>query len=87
MSIPCPFVYAKGKRCPGHVVRVEAFKADLSWSLGDGGRWTFHHGEPRSHYHVFCSEKGNHVASSRPDSDQMKFFWQDLPEQIRNIVK
>jgi hypothetical protein len=27
----CPFVYASGKRCTGHITRVEAYKADLSW--------------------------------------------------------
>jgi hypothetical protein len=28
---PCPFVYAKGKKCIGYIVRIEAFKADLAW--------------------------------------------------------
>jgi len=34
--VPCPFVYAKGKRCTGHVVSVEAFNANLTWSFDNG---------------------------------------------------
>src|SRR5260221_687407 len=32
---PCPFVYAKGKKCTGHIWRIEAFKVDISWSRAD----------------------------------------------------
>ncbi len=56
---PCPFVYAKGKKCTGHIWRIEAFKVDISWSRADDGKWSFAVGEPRSHYHLYCSEKGN----------------------------
>ena len=35
--IPCPFVYANGRACTGHVVRVEAYKADVTWSVDEGG--------------------------------------------------
>jgi hypothetical protein len=55
--VACPFVYADGRACTGHVVRVEAYKADITWSADDEGRWRFGF-QPRSHYHVFCSEKG-----------------------------
>jgi hypothetical protein len=37
--IPCPNVYAKGKKCTCHVVSVKAFKADLCWSLNPDGTW------------------------------------------------
>ncbi len=37
---PCPYVYAKGKKCTGHIVRIEAFKVDLAWTLGNDGKWT-----------------------------------------------
>ena len=47
---PCPFVYAKGRKCTGHVWRIEAFKVDISWSRADDGKWSFAVGEPRSHY-------------------------------------
>ncbi len=63
-QIPCPFVYAKGKKCTGHVVRVEAYKADISWNYRDGA-WRFAVGGPRSHYHLFCSEKDNHAGVRR----------------------
>ncbi len=56
--IPCPFVYSGGRRCTGHVVRIEAYKADVQWTLGEDGSWTFGWDRPRSHYHLFCSEKG-----------------------------
>ena len=83
---PCPFVYAKGKKCTGHIVRIEAFKADLSWLRGDDGKWTFASGEPRSHYHVYCSEKDNHAGYGRPDADTLKFYYQDLPPSLRKVI-
>ena len=51
-AIPCPFVYANGKRCTGHVVRVEAYKADINWAPDKAtGEWRQSTGQPRSHYH------------------------------------
>jgi hypothetical protein len=82
-AIPCPFVYANGKRCAGHIVRVEAYKADLSWVLGDDGVWHFSYDWPRSHYHLFCSAKGNHVGFGRPDSEKMKVRF--LPDELRRV--
>ena len=73
-KIPCPFVYANGKTCPGHVVRIAAFKVDLEWTLQEDGSWARHIGEPRSHYHLYCSEKGNHAGYDRPDSEKLKFY-------------
>jgi hypothetical protein len=64
-------------------VRVEAFKADLSWELQPDGRWQFDYSQPRSHFHVFCSEKGNHAGYSKPDNYQMKFYFGDLPPGLR----
>ena len=84
-SIPCPFVYSTGKACAGHIVRMEAYKAELVWELGNDGRWEFHF-EPRSHYHLFCSEKGNHAGSLRPDSPQMKFHGRQLPPELRELL-
>jgi hypothetical protein len=85
--IPSPFVYANGKRCSGHVVRVEAYKADITWAPNKAiGEWQQDVGQPRSHYHLFCSEKESHAAYGRPDSDQMKFYLSDLSEELRRIV-
>ena len=85
--IPCPFVYANGKRCTGHIVRVEAYKADLSWGLGDDGRWSFSSRPPRSHYHLFCSEKGNHAGMNRADDSRLKFYYNELPDEVRAVIE
>lgn len=84
--IPCPFVYANGRRCSGHVVTVEVYKADLRWTHGKDGAWRFSWDNPRSHFHVFCSEKGNHSGFRRPDSDQMKFHFDTLPAELHTAL-
>jgi hypothetical protein len=84
-ACPCPFVYAKGKKCTGHIERIEAYKADLTWNRDDDGRWSLSV-EPRSHYHLCCSEKGNHAGYNKPDSDQMKFHYNELPEALRKAI-
>jgi hypothetical protein len=81
----CPFTYASGKRCKGHIVRVEAYKADISWTEGENGKWSFDWSRPRSHFHIFCSEKDNH-AGLRGDSEQMKFYLDKLPDGLAKIV-
>jgi len=81
-QIPCPFVYANGKRCAGHITKVEAYKADLSWDLQADGTWKFEWGPPRSHYHVFCSAKGNHAGYERQDDPRMKFYVDKLPDGL-----
>lgn len=86
-DVPCPFVYAKGRKCKGHIVRIEAFKADLQWTLGDDGTWSFNIGQPRSHYHLYCSEKGNHAGYSRPDAEAMKFYYDKLPQALRAMLR
>jgi len=83
---PCPFVSTKGKKCAGHIVRIEAFKADLAWRLADDGTWTFEVGEPRSHYHLYCSEKDNHAGYGKPDSEAMKFYYQNLPAALQEVI-
>jgi hypothetical protein len=84
--IQCPFVYSNGKHCSGHVVRVEAFKADIVWSLEDDGEWKMSVGQPRSHYHLFCSQEGNHAGHGQEDADSMTFYFQDLPQELRNVM-
>ena len=82
--IPCPFVYSTGKRCTGHVAKVEAYKADLEWSFDTANGWTFSAGEPRSHYHVFCSEKGNHAGVMREDA--LKLYYSQLPDALKQVI-
>lgn len=84
--IACPFVYADGRRCKGHIVRIEAYKADLTWLADADGRWSFGF-QPRSHYHLFCSEKGNHAGFRRQDPGAMKFWFDHLPEPIQRILE
>ena len=84
MDFPCPFVYARGKRCTGEIDRVEAYKADIVWAkLGDS--WELSLG-PRSHYHVFCSLKNDHAGYKKSDDSQMKFYWDDLPSEFKTVL-
>jgi len=85
-ALPCPFVYANGKQCSGRVVRVEVYKADIEWREGPEGEWVFDW-SPRSHYHLFCSEKGNHAGYKRRDAGGMKFYFNQLPDAVRTLVE
>jgi hypothetical protein len=85
-EIPCPFVDAKGKRCTGHIVRIRAFKADLSWIRQDDGSWRFSTSEPRSHYHLYCSEKENHSGWGRDDNAALKFYADKLPPELKQVI-
>jgi hypothetical protein len=78
--IPCPFVYSGGRKCRGHITHVEAYKADVSWTPDKEGKWRPSIDEPRSHYHLFCSEKGNHAGWGREDDTRLKFYRRDLPK-------
>jgi hypothetical protein len=82
--VPCPYVFPNGERCPGHIVRVEAFNADLSWALGEDGAWTFSHSQPRSQYHLFCSERGNHAGGRRPE--QMNLYLIGMSDDLSALV-
>jgi hypothetical protein len=84
-SVPCPFVYADGKPCPGHIVRIEGYKADVAWRLDEKGDWCLDV-DPRSHYHLFCSEKGNHAGYRKLDDPRMKGFYHQLPEVVQKVV-
>jgi hypothetical protein len=82
MELPCPFVYAKGRKCKGNIIRVEAYRADLTWTLKQDGSWRFDW-QPGTHFHMFCSEKGNHSGYIVPDSEQMKSW--TLPPEIEPV--
>ncbi len=84
--IACPFVYANGRVCPGNAVRIEAYKADLAWSVNDDGTWSFDL-RLRSHFHVFCSEKGNHAGFRRQDPEAMKFWFDQLPAELKEVLE
>lgn len=42
---------------------------------------------PRSHYRLFCSEKGNHAGALRRDDEQMKFHSRHLPDEVKAILR
>jgi hypothetical protein len=73
-KVPCPHVYEWGRRCPGHMVRVECYKADLGWSMGADGRWLFGWRQSPSHFHLLCSEKGSHAGLSKEDERVARAF-------------
>jgi hypothetical protein len=82
--IPCPYVYKGGRSCKGHVTRVEAFKADLVWSMIAEGEWAFSVGAPHSHYHLHCSKQGNHAGFGRDDA--LKFYYSELSPELQAVV-
>jgi hypothetical protein len=79
-KIPCPFVYARGRKCPGHIVGVSAFKADIQWTPDGEGKWRPDVGRLRSHYHLHCSESAHAENFGRDDSPRMKFWLEELIE-------
>jgi hypothetical protein len=81
-EIACPFIYASGRKCSGHITHVDAYKCDVTWRPGADGKWRPSVGEVRSHYHLFCSEKENHAGSLRPGSAQMKRYLVELPDGL-----
>lgn len=94
MMVRCPFVYADGKHCPGHVVEIKQFdvgggrdKGEIWWRY-DGEVWTYggqsRERGPVSHLHVFCSDKGNHAGIRE---DALKFWPQDLPTELLRAMK
>jgi ribosomal protein L24E len=86
LKIACPFVYANGRVCKGHVDRVEVYKAKMTWSSDADGTWSFDFRHD-SHYHLFCSEKGNHAGSRRQDPKKMKFWLDELQPSLQMVIK
>ena len=83
-QFPCPYVSPNGDRCPGHIVKVKAFNADLRWTFDESGNWTIKHSQPRSQYHLFCSEKGNHADDS--GAEQMQCYTGSLPDELLVVI-
>ena len=81
-EVACPSVYANGRKCPGHITHVHDYKLDVTWTPDADGKWQPSLGEPRSHYHLICSEKGNHAGYAREDHPSMKRYRDQLPDGI-----
>jgi hypothetical protein len=71
---PCPYVYAKYEFKPLKPISHR----------GDDEKWSFEAGQPRSHYHLYCSEKDNHAGYAWPDA--MKYYCQDLPPSLQKVI-
>jgi len=82
-EVACPFVYANGRRCTGHITRIEGYKADVTWIPDAKGKWRPSVGEPRSYYHLFCSEKETHATTASSDHPQMMKRYRELPAGIK----
>lgn len=85
--IRCPYRSQDGRRCLGHVVRVELCKAEVSWRRHRDENWKFVIHAPYSTYRVYCSEKGNHGGYTRPDSEKLKFYFEELPAALRVVIE
>jgi hypothetical protein len=59
--LPVPVPVSRGSTVSGSHLKSEALNADLSWVLGENGEWTFNHSQPRSQYHLYCSERSDHA--------------------------
>ena len=84
-EIPCPFVYADGRCCRGRVTRIATFKADIEWREAADGAWQFYWAD-RTHYHLFCSERGNHSGVKKNDDERMKFYYRELPPELQAVI-
>ena len=80
-QIACPLVYADGRKCSGHITHIEVYNADIEWRPNAAGEWR-QSVSPRSHYHLFCSEKSNHAGALQSDDSRLKFRLNELPADI-----
>jgi hypothetical protein len=83
-TFPCPYVYPSGDRYGGRIVKVEAFNTDLRWTFDESGNSIFSHSQRRSHFHLFCSEKGNHADDSHPE--QMMRYTINMPDELLRVI-
>jgi hypothetical protein len=73
-ELECPFVYASGKKCTGHIVDWKTY----------GGE-TF---ETARKVRLWCSEKGSHdgPVSTWTGKERMEFYPDRLPRPICEAV-
>jgi hypothetical protein len=81
--IPCPFVYADGRFCQGHIVRIETYKADLVWEMDETGRWRFD--LRRGCVSTSSAREGQTTRASSARTDAMKDWLDRLPEAAQEV--
>jgi hypothetical protein len=74
--LPCPFVYADGRKCSGHVYRARAYGPKR-------GNWIVAREDVRK-YRMWCSEKDDHAGavSSLATKHRMEFYPDQLPRGV-----
>lgn len=82
----CPFVYSNGKQCDGYISEIKIIKADILANLTEDNKLSDLDVNTDYHVHLYCSKKSNHAGSARRDSDQMKIWWNELPDEIKQQI-
>lgn len=83
----CPFVYANGKKCEGHITELKIIKPHFTIHLTSDGDvesaeiWTEYH------VHLRCSLNGGHHRDQDQEDDRMKVRLEDLPESILRRIE
>ncbi|TPG45694.1 hypothetical protein EAH89_26185 [Roseomonas nepalensis] len=77
-TIPCPFVYANGKHCQGHVRMARAYGPSR------GSHYVAQ--EEVRKYRLWCSEKEDHAGAVRTNEGKlrMEFYPRELAPGVEN---
>jgi hypothetical protein len=70
----CPFTYANGKKCTGHICRAKAFGPRSA-----SGRVERHYVVK---YRLWCSEKDDHAGIGHVGKERMEFYPRELPDEV-----
>lgn len=85
-AVECPYTYATGQRCGGHVISVETPDVGAVWRRTVDG-WRLKFGLLRAGgYFLVCSHKGNHGGIGRPGVERLQCTFDGLPEPLRAAV-
>jgi hypothetical protein len=66
-------------------VRIETYKADLTWERDGAGKWRFDFRQ-RTHLHLYCSLKGIHAGFKRQDPRAMKYWLDQVPPEVQRLL-
>jgi hypothetical protein len=78
--IACPFVYADGRKCSGHLYRARAYGPRGSDGLVERHRVR--------KYRLWCSEKDDHAGavSDFVSKERMEFYPNELPPGVEEAL-